>query len=132
MKKAIYLLSTFILLTPISFANKIEFGYNEQGMYVPISIDGQKLEYGNDGSLKPISVGGRKVNYDASGKPQSLGDDEIKYETNENGVKIPVSIGDREIKYETNDQGIPIPKAIGEYEIDIDLNELMKGFTPNY
>ena len=50
-------------LASAAFAGDIRYGYNNQGEYVPIEIDGQRVEYGynNQGEYVPIAIGNKRV-----------------------------------------------------------------------
>ena len=64
---------------------RIEYGYNVKGEYVPVKIGNKKVEYG----------------YNAKGEfvPVKLGNDKIDYNYNVKGKFVPTSIGKEKIEY---------------------------------
>ncbi|MBO6290345.1 MAG: hypothetical protein J6N45_08500, partial [Alphaproteobacteria bacterium] len=65
MKKFLMIFAVAMLWTNLAKAGNIEYGYNAQGLYVPIKIDGQKVDYGynSQGDYVPTKIGDNKVDY---------------------------------------------------------------------
>ena len=125
MKKILILIYFLIQLSV--FAD-IEYGFNAQGKYVPMSINGEDVKYGFNaiGKYVPISIGEQdvKYSYNSFGEyvPISIGNDDIDYGFNAIGNFVPVSIGKDKINYDYNAQGKYVPMSIGDTNIQYDYN----------
>lgn len=76
------LLSLFFIIcfsVSIAIAENIQYGYNANGEYVPVSVGNKKVEYSYNarGEYKPSSIGGRR----------------IRYNYGSNGMYLPTMIG---------------------------------------
>ena len=109
----------FVLSTASAIAGNIIYGYNAQGDYVPIEIDGQKVEYGYNaqGDYVPTAIGKNRVEYgyNAQGDylPTAIGKKRVEYGYNPQGDYVPTSVGKKKIEYGYNPQGDYVPTSIG-------------------
>ncbi|MCM1003579.1 MAG: hypothetical protein NC408_04485 [Candidatus Gastranaerophilales bacterium] len=71
MQKFVCLLASLLLAIPV-FADNINYGYNSQGQYVPISVGNQRINYGYNaqGNYVPTSVGNTQINYGYNSRGQ--------------------------------------------------------------
>ena len=79
MKLSVFLVAISIFLTFSAYADRIEYGYNARGDYVPTKIDGEHVEYG----------------YNARGDyvPTKIGNSNVEYGYNPRGDYVPTKIG---------------------------------------
>ena len=101
-----------------AFGDDIHYGYNAQGEYVPMQIDGQRVHYG----------------YNAHGDyvPMQIGDDSVQYGYNAQGDYVPTAVGNAKIDYGYNAQGNYVPTSVGVSKNIISvLGAALSGSTPS-